>query len=111
MSRKAPRFDAENFDPMNLDMPVLRTGVYYWVIAQHRGRTLIIGPKTSEEDANRLGFEKLEGNFSVVELATRDRSKATAQIKARILNRTSDIDEATKRFRHKYEKEQKERKD
>ena len=82
------------------EFPILHKGIYYWIVAQHQGRTLIIGPKITEEDANRMGFDKLDGNFDVVALPTRDRGKATSMIKARILDRTGDIDEATKRFRH-----------
>jgi len=84
----------------NYEFPALRKGIFYWVIAQHQGRSLIIGPKMSEDDAYRTGFEKLDGNFEVVALPTRDRAKAVAMMKNKLLDKTANVDEATRRFKH-----------
>ena len=74
---------------------------YYWIIANHNGRPLIIGPKTSEEEAYRLGFEKLGGVFTVEALNTRDKNRAVAILKARKIEQSDNLDIALEKFSRK----------
>lgn len=79
---------------------IVRQG-YYWILATKDGRTVVLGAYDTEEDANRIGFEKLEGGFEVVELPTRDIAKATKMLKYRKFDQTSKLEEAIKRAKHK----------
>jgi len=79
--------------------------IYWWVLAEHEGKSVIFGPKATEEEAYNLGFDKLNGRFEVVSLPTRDRAKATSMLKARMFEDTGDLDKSLRKFRHKLEQE------
>ena len=78
--------------------------MYYWIITwiveKDVRKMVIIGPKLTESEANRFGLEKFEGEFEVFGLPTRDKAKATSMIKAKILDRTGNLEEALRRARH-----------
>lgn len=74
---------------------------YYWVWCTKGGTPVILSPAyTDEEEANRVGFTRLQGNFEVLPLTSRDRREATRRIKRIILDRTNNLEEALKRARH-----------
>jgi hypothetical protein len=73
---------------------------YWWIKANYNGRLIVIGPKATEEEAYRTGYEKLECPFDVIELGTKDRAKATAHFKERRLEETGSLDLALKRAKH-----------
>lgn len=74
---------------------------YYWVIANLHGKLVIIGPKSSGDEANTFAYEKLDVPFEIVPLQTRDRAKATSQIKAMRLDQTGNLEQSIQRSRHK----------
>lgn len=76
--------------------------MYYWILAvdKNTGRPVVLGAYNSEESANRVGFEKIDGTFEVVPLPTRDSSKATKILKYKRFNQTAKLEEAFKRARH-----------
>ena len=78
---------------------------YFWLLAREAatGKIIILGPYAQEDEANRVGFEKLAGNFEVVPLPTRDSGKATKMLKYRRFHQTARLEEAIKRARHKVE--------
>ena len=61
---------------------------------------MIIGPKNSETEAMEFGYQKLDTPFRVVELQTRDRARATSQLKAKKLDATGDLGESIRPARH-----------
>lgn len=73
---------------------------YYWIYGNHNGRLFVLGCKSSEEEANQFGYEKLEIPFDVIGLPTKDRGRATSMIKARVLDNTADIDYSLQRASH-----------
>lgn len=75
--------------------------IYFWIVANLNGRLVVIGPKSSEDEANEFGYQKLDVPFDVVPLHTRDRAKATSQVKARRLDATGDLERSIQRARHK----------
>ena len=82
--------------------------VYYWVLTVHKetGRPIILGAYATEEDANKIGFEKLDGSFEVIPLDTKDVNKATKMLKYRRFSQTARLEEALKRAKHKTDKEE-----
>ena len=75
--------------------------MYYWIYGRYNGKLVILGCKSSEEEANQYGYEKLDFNFDVVGLPTKDRGRATSMIKARVLDKTANIDTALQRASHR----------
>ena len=68
----------------------------------HEGRIIVFKPPyTTEEEANQYGFSKLGSNFEVIQLNTKDVAQATRAIKRIIFERTSSLDTALQRARHK----------
>jgi len=76
--------------------------MYFWVWAMSGGRIAVFKPPyTTEEEASEYGFSKLGSNFEVAQLNTRDVAQATRAIKRIIFDRTSSLDIALQRAKHK----------
>lgn len=78
-------------------------GTWYWILATQGGRRVLLGPKSTEQEAYQLGYERLPENFEVVPLPTRDRAKATSMLKARGFEKGDTLEDSLKRYRHKVE--------
>jgi len=76
--------------------------MYWWVWAMHEGKPVVFKPPyTTEEKASEYGFSKLGSNFEVIQLSTRDIAQATRAVKRIIFERTSSLDIALQRAKHK----------
>jgi len=75
---------------------------FYWILAVDKTsqRPVVLGPYNSEEEANRVGFEKIGGSFEVISLATRDPQRATKILKYKRFHQTARLEEALKRAKH-----------
>ena len=73
---------------------------FWWIVGLHGGKPVLLGPKLTEEDAERIGMEKLEGDYKVVELPTKNESKATRLIKARRLHEGLGLGKALEKTLH-----------
>ncbi len=72
---------------------------YYYVFGFTKGgRKLIEGPFTSSQDADTLLATLVDGE--VFEYGTRDLARATRAIKAELISRGGDVDEAMRRVLH-----------
>lgn len=80
--------------------PLRTSHPYYWIVALVGERTVLIGPYDSRQEANDVGYGKVGGYFDVVELMTRDRSRASQMVKEMKLEKTGDIDKALERVKH-----------
>lgn len=79
----------------------LHVGNTWWyVVAKHEGRVVLLGPYNTEQEANTVAVEKLDGTYEVVQLRTRDRAKATQLLRHRILSDNSDLGQALRRMKH-----------
>lgn len=76
---------------------------FYIVGKSPEGRTVLIGPEATSQAANERGFQAFNGVFEVYELPTRDRSKATSILKAKLLDATGNLSEALKPVKHTIE--------
>lgn len=74
---------------------------YHYVVATYRGRRVLLGPYATEDEANEIGFEKLDVPFQVHTLPTKDRARATSILKAEVLSETASLGESLRRIRHK----------
>ena len=73
---------------------------YYWVVGLSQGRAIVLGPYKDEDAANSRGIERLEGDFEVIALPTRNESRATRMLKSKRLDDGSTLSEALKRIGH-----------
>jgi len=76
--------------------------VYYWILTVdvETSRPVVLGPYTTENEANQIGFSKLGYAFEVHPLKTRDVGLATKTLKHRRLMQTEKLEEALKRAKH-----------
>ena len=74
-----------------------------WVFAvdQESGRPVILGPFADDNEARRVGFEKIGDNFEVYRLKTRNRIMARDLLKYKRFEKTAKLSETLKRAKYK----------
>jgi len=80
--------------------PHLDTGVYWWCSCLEEGKRYVLGAFNSEDEAYSVGYAKIDGDFEVIALRTRDTATATQQLKARSMRKDRTLQETTRRARH-----------
>lgn len=73
---------------------------FFWIWANYQGRKVVLGPYNDKDEAQEKGSKLINGYFDVVELHTRDLSKATQILKARSLGESHDLGFALRKVRH-----------
>lgn len=86
----------------------LDLGVYYWIWGWADNRRILWGPYMSEKEAYTAGYERLQTDFEVIPLRTRDETSASRQMRARLLEEQASVSDTFRPFGHKVEKKQKE---
>ena len=76
---------------------------YSWLLAIDKvsGRPIILGPFDDDNEANRIGFEKIQGSFEVHRLKTRNRMMARDLLKYKRFEQTAQLAETLKRAKYK----------
>ena len=75
---------------------------YYWIWGIKDGRLIVVGCKTSEQEAYQWGYSKLgDLDFKVEPLPTRDMNSAVRMLKGKLLDKTANLDMSIKRARRK----------
>lgn len=72
---------------------------YWYIKADYGGKMIVMGAYNSENEANQAGYEKLDGDFDVIPLRTRDLGRATRMLKHNALS-GGEIDTVLQRSRH-----------
>lgn len=73
---------------------------YYWIWAIKDGRLVVVGCKSSEQEAYNWGYAKLgDVDFKVEQLPTRDMNAAVRMLKGKLLDKTANLDLSIKRAR------------
>lgn len=86
------------------EMLHIDTGVYYWVWGwSDRGRRILWGPFYTDDSAWKEGYAHLQSDFEVIKLKTRNEAEASRQLRSRMLEETSSVEQTFKRFSHKRE--------
>jgi len=80
--------------------PHAKHGYFWWIVALRNGRTVLLGAYNTEEEANRIGYSKVNGEFNVISLPTRDTARASQLVKAKKLYSSSSLDESMARMKH-----------
>lgn len=81
---------------------------YYWIVAKHpnSGKLIILGAYETEEKAYGEGFARIEGEFKVVSLPTRNTARASQILKYRAWKETANLNYTVDRAMHKTEVKQ-----
>ena len=75
--------------------------MYFWILGKSLGREVLMGPYNSESEARDTGFRTYDGGyFDVFCLDTRDRNRATQEIKHKKLEGGATLDEALEKIGH-----------
>jgi len=82
------------------EQPRLDTGMWWWCYVLEGGKRYVLGAFNSEEEAYSVGYSKIDGDFEVIALRTKDTATATQMLKARGLRKGRTLQEATRRARH-----------
>ena len=90
----------EEGDISNPKLQYLDKKIYFWIWGWQQTKRVLWGPFESENLAYEEGFAKLDADFSVVPLPTRDVARASRELRARVLDETADVNSAFRRFRH-----------
>lgn len=80
--------------------------MYWWVTTvSPGGKLVILGPYSSEEDANEYGFSHFSSNFEVEQTAVKDQAEVTRIMKKKRYDTINNLDQALQRARHQLPKE------
>jgi len=79
--------------------------LYYWLWSEQDNRKIVWGPFPDFASAERRGYSKLGGNFSVEQLRTKDEAEASRLLRSKLLDETGDVSSSFRRFRHTGNKE------
>ena len=89
---------------MNLDMNSMMPQAFqkYWYVfgTTDTGQPVFLGPYNSEGEATNIAVEKFSGDYEVVGLNTRDRSRATQEMRHKLIARGSSLSKALTRMKH-----------
>ena len=75
---------------------------YYWIWCVKDGKLIVVGCKTSEQEAYQFGYSKLsDTDFRIEPLPTRDMNSAVRMLKGKLLDKTANLDMSIKRAKRK----------
>lgn len=75
--------------------------MYFWILGKSLGKEVLMGPYSSERDARDIGFRTYDGGyFDTYCLDTKDRTRATQEIKHKKLEGGATLNEALERIGH-----------
>ena len=101
--------EQESYTRLDESEPVKRSSLatrreYCWILAKDSasGRPIILGAYNTEEEANQVGFSKIDsGNFEIIPLNTRNVQRANHILKYRRFHQEARLEEVLKRAKHK----------
>ncbi|HUW47068.1 MAG TPA: hypothetical protein VMW50_14930 [Dehalococcoidia bacterium] len=74
---------------------------FYYIVTKQDGRMVLLGPYNDEREAEEVAVEKINTAYEVVQMPTRDRSKATQMLRHKILRSDGgDLATSLRRMRH-----------
>jgi hypothetical protein len=78
------------------------SGIYYWIVVNKNGKNIVIGCKSSEQEAEQFAYQKTSESYKIIPLKTRNLDAAIRMMKGKILNDTSNLDVALQKFKRKH---------
>lgn len=74
---------------------------WWYVVTKKDGRMVLLGSYASQQEAEEIAVEKLNTDYEVVSMPTRDRAAATSMLKHKILRgEGGNLETALQRMKH-----------
>jgi len=74
---------------------------WWYIVTKQNGRMVLLGPYSDAREAEGIAVEKLNTDYEIVAMATRDRAAATQQLRHKMLRSNGgNLDESLRRMRH-----------
>ena len=58
---------------------------YFYIVTKQNGRAVLLGPYNDVREAEEIAVDKLNTDYEVVAMGTRDRAEATRQLRHKML--------------------------
>lgn len=76
-------------------------GNYYYIVTKQDGRMVLLGPYNNEQEAEETAVSKINTDYEVVALPTKNRASATQMLRHKILRSDGgNLAAALRRMRH-----------
>lgn len=78
-------------------------GKYWYIstIVPATGRLVVLGEYPSEDEAEKIAFQRFNGTYKVFSMPTKDRAKATQHAKYEMFHEGAALEQAVRRAKHK----------
>jgi len=74
---------------------------YSYIVTKQNGRMVLLGPYSDAHEAESVAVEKLNTDYEVVAMATRDRAKATQMLRHKMLRGNGgNLEDSLRRMKH-----------
>ena len=74
---------------------------WWYIVTKQDGRMVLLGPYSDEHEAESVAVEKLNTDYEVVQMATRDRTKATQMLRHKMLRGNGgNLEDSLRRMKH-----------
>ena len=76
-------------------------GNYWYLVTKQDGRMVLLGPYGDEPEAAGVAMEKINTDYEIVQMPTRDRAKATQLLRHKILQGNGgNLEDSLRRMKH-----------
>lgn len=74
---------------------------YWYIVTKQDGRMVLLGPYNDAREAEDIATQKLNTDYEIAQMATRDRAAATQQLRHKMLRSNGgSLEESLRRMRH-----------
>lgn len=74
---------------------------YSYIVTKQDGRMVLLGPYNDDHEASGVAMEKINTDYEIVQMPTRDRGKATQMLRHKILRGNGgNLEDSLRRMRH-----------
>ena len=74
---------------------------YFYIVAKQNGRAVLLGPYNDAREAEEIAVDKLNTDYEVVAMGTRDRAEATRQLRHKMLQGNGgNLEDSLRRMKH-----------
>ena len=76
-------------------------GNYWYIVTKQDGRQVLLGPYSDSREAEEIAVDKLNTDYEVVAMGTRDRAEATRQLRHKMLQGNGgNLEDSLRRMKH-----------
>ena len=76
-------------------------GNYWYIVTKQDGRMVLLGSYDTPQEAENIAMEKINSDYEVVQMPTRDRAKATQMLRHKMLRGNGgNLEDSLRRMKH-----------